>query len=80
MAAVRLGVAAILAGAGTLASALSGPQPHAATSPFGGPAAIRIAHVGAIDVDLEHGGAAGLVRTSCIGAAATTECYVALRR
>jgi len=80
MAAVRLGVAAILAAAGTLASALSGPRPNTASSPFGGPTAVPIAHVGSIEVDLEDGGATGLVRTSCSGASATTECYVAPAR
>jgi len=45
-------------------------------TPFGGPAPVRIAHVGRIDVDLEPAGTAGLHRVACAGAGGSTACFV----
>jgi hypothetical protein len=68
-------LAAIVAAGGHALAA----QPYKGPmTPFGGPVAVHIAHVGHIDVDLGPGGRAGLERVRCGGiAGGTTACYVA---
>jgi hypothetical protein len=48
-----------------------------AVTPFGGPVAVHVAHVGRIDVDLEAGAGHALRRVTCASAAGrATACYV----
>ena len=69
--------AALLAGA-VIAAAASGPGTSSDTgvqSVFGGSRAVRIAHVGRLEVDVAPG-AGVLRRIPCVGAPAGTACYV----
>jgi hypothetical protein len=69
---------AVAATAVALAGKVTGPQPaFVPASSFGGSAAVEIAHVGHIEVDLEPAGAGRLQRVSCAGIAGrATACYV----
>ena len=66
--------AAVLAFAG---HALGSSPARVPDSPFGGSTAVRIGHVGRIDVALGPGGSTGLHRVRCAGAPPGTACYVA---
>ena len=73
-------LAAVL-GAGLAAAAASAVGTTTDTptqSPFGGRAAVHIAHVGRIDVDLAPG-VGVLIRVPCVGSAPGTACYLAPR-
>ena len=79
MAVVEVGVVPIAAVASALVAALA---PHlaggrAGVTMFGGYAAIRVQHVGRIEVDLEAAGSSDLRRVACVGGRATTSCFVA---
>jgi hypothetical protein len=70
--------AAAAAAAVALAGHVVGVSPTAGTvSPFGGSQPVRIAHVGRIDVDLEHSSSAGLRRVPCAGGETASTCFVA---
>jgi hypothetical protein len=59
------------------ANALGGPAQPQATSAFGGPRSVDIAHVGRIEVDLERSGRGALRRTRCDSAVGRpTRCFV----
>jgi len=61
-----------------VASATGGRPAPPPVSPFGGSVAVRIAHVGHIEVALGPSGSAGLQRVQCAGPVdPTTSCFVA---
>ena len=66
-------VAVVVALAG---QAFGAVQSTVATSSFGGPVPVYVAHVGRIDVDLESGGAGRLLRVACDNATAGTACFL----
>ena len=80
MAAVLIGaeVAVVTAIAAAGAHLLGAQQYKGPVTPFGGPVAVRIAHVGGLDVDLGPAGPSSLERVRCAGLAdRATTCYVA---
>ena len=77
---VRLGVAASAAVTWALGSVLgshsAGVRPT--VTPFGGHAAVRMQHVGRIEVDVEAARPGGLRRVACLGVlVGTRACFVA---
>jgi hypothetical protein len=77
MGVLRLGAAAVTAAAGLVAATLHGPPATPAPTPFGGAAAVRIPHVGRIEIDLETGGVGRLQTVACAAAPVGTTCFVA---
>ncbi len=72
------GVCALVAAGAAFGGQLLDPHSKpGAVTPFGGPAAVHIAHVGRIDVDMEAGIGRALRRVTCSGLAGrATACYV----
>lgn len=69
--------AVVAAGAAFGGHLLDSRSASGTITPFGGPVAVRVAHVGRIDVDLEAGTGHALRRVACAGPAGrTTACYV----
>ncbi len=72
-------VAAVLGlGLAAAASVIGTPRQIPAQSPFGGSAAVHIARVGRIEVNLSSR-AGVLLRVPCVGARPGTDCYLAPR-
>jgi hypothetical protein len=77
-AAIIGGACALVAAGAAFGGHLLDPQSKpGAVTPFGGPVAVHIGHVGRIDVDTEAGAGRGLHRVTCAGPAGrATACYV----
>jgi len=77
-AAIIGGVCGLVAAGAAFGVQLLAPHSNAgAVTPFGGSAAVHIAHPGRIDVDMEAGVGRALRRVSCAGPAGrATTCYV----
>lgn len=69
--------AAAVAASVALAGHTLGASPDPVTvSPFGGPVAVHIAHVGRIEVDLESSSSAGLRKVRCASGLNGDSCFV----
>jgi hypothetical protein len=76
-------VRAVLTGATAAAAAAVGGgrnAPASGVSPFGSNAAVHLARVGQIEVDLGSANPVGLRRVACVGAPRTTDCFVSGRQ
>jgi hypothetical protein len=74
---LRVALALATTASAAVAATPGGISPDAPATGFGGPVAVRLTHVGHIEIALGSNGAAGLRQVRCAPpAAATTFCYI----